>query len=113
MLGHLEFMLVHFGSRWGHGASWWHHHGAKWTLGAPRCAQREVKVRQDGRKRGPKEPLGTPRRAPGDPQRGLREPKRALDDLKGTQWEPKVSPRGSKGGKVDAQEGQHMQTTIV
>ena len=62
--------------------------GAKWTLGAPRCAQREVRVRQDGPKRSPKEPLGTPRGRRMTP--------------KGAQGEPKVSPRGSQGTKVDA-----------
>ena len=72
-------------------------YGAKWTLGAPRCAQREVKVRQDGRKRGPKEPLGNPRGAPGQSQRGPREPKRALDEPKGTQGEPKVNQELSLG----------------
>ena len=75
--------------------------GAKWTLGAPRCAQREVKVRQDGPKRGPKELLGTPRGAQGSPRGPRMSPK-------GAQGKPKVSPRGSKGAKVDAQEGQNM-----
>ena len=32
---------------------------------------------------------------------------------KGAQGEPKVSPRGSQGAKVDAQEGQNMQKLIV
>ena len=73
--------------------------------GAPRCAQREVKVRQDGPKRGP-EPLGTPRGAQGSPRVPRLTPK-------GTQGEPKVNPRGSKGAKVDAQEGQHMKNMIV
>ena len=73
--------------------------GAKWTLGAPRCAQREVKVRQDGPKRSPKEPLGTPRGPRMTP--------------KGAQGEPKVSPRGSQGAKVDAQERQNTKKLIV
>ena len=73
--------------------------GAKWTLGAPRCAQREVKVRQDGPKRSPKEPLGTPRGPRMTP--------------KGAQGEPKVSPRGSQGAKVDAQERQNTKKVIV
>ena len=73
--------------------------GAKWILGAPRCAQREVKVRQDGPKRSPKEPLGTPRGPRMTP--------------KGAQWEPKVSPRGSQGAKVDAQECQNTKKVIV
>ena len=80
--------------------------GAKWTLGAPRCAQREVKVRQGGPKRGPKEPLGSPRWPQGSPRGPRMSPK-------GAQGEPKVSPRGSKGSKVDAQENQNMQKTIV
>ena len=65
--------------------------GAKWTLGAPRCAQREVRVRQDGPKRSPKGPLGP----------------------KGAQEEPKVSPRGSEGAKVEAQERQNTKKLIV
>ena len=69
--------------------------GTKWTLGAPRCAQREVKVRQDGSKIGPKELLGTPRGSP-----------------KGAQGKPKVTPRGSKGAKVDVQEGQNVKKLI-
>ena len=73
--------------------------GAKWTLGAPRCAQREVRVRQDGPKRSPKGPLGTPRGPRMTP--------------KGAQGEPKVSPRGSEGAKVDAQERQNMKKLIV
>ena len=80
--------------------------GAKWTLGAPMCAQGEVKVRQDGPKRGPKEPLGTPRGAQGSPRRPNMSPK-------GAQGKPKVSPRGSKGAKVDAQGGQNMKKLIV
>ena len=80
--------------------------GAKWTLGAPRCAQREVKVRQDGPKRGPKEPLGTPRGAQGSPRGPRMSPKEA-------QGEPKVSPRGSEGAKVNAQEGQNTKKLIV
>ena len=67
--------------------------GTKWTHGAPRCAQREVRVRQDGPKRSPKGPLGTPRGPRMTP--------------KGAQGEPKVSPRGSQGAKVDAQEHQN------
>ena len=80
--------------------------GATWTLGAPRCANREVKVPQDGPKRGPKEPLGTPRGAQGSPRGPRMSPK-------GAQGKPKVSPRGSKGAKVDAQEGQNTTKMIV
>ena len=64
--------------------------GAKWTLGLPRCAQREVKVRQDGPKRGPKEPLGTPRGA----QRAQAEPKGSPREA---QSEPKRFKRGESG----------------
>ena len=70
--------------------------------GEPRCAQREVKVRQNG----PKKPQG----APGDAQTGPREPRMSP---KGAQGKPKVSPRGSKGAKVGAQEGQNMKKKIV
>ena len=80
--------------------------GAKWTLGAPRCAQREVKVRQDGPKRSPKEPLGTPKGAQGSPRGPRMSPK-------GAQGKPKVSPRGSQGAKVDAQERQNTKKMIV
>ncbi len=73
--------------------------GAKWTLGALRCAQREVKVRQDGHKKSPKEPLGTPRGPRMTP--------------KGPQGEPKVRPTGSQGAKVDAQERQNTKKMIV
>jgi len=73
--------------------------GAKSTLGALRVAQREVKVGQDGPKRGSKEPLGTPRGPRMTP--------------KGAQGEPKVSPRGSQGAKVDAQERQNTKKMIV
>ena len=80
--------------------------GAKRTLGAPRCAQREVKVRQDGPKRPPKEILGAPRGAQGSPRGPRMSPK-------GAQGKPKVSPRDSKGAMVDAQEGQNMKGLIV
>ena len=42
--------------------------GAKWTLGAPRCAQREVKVRQDGCKKAPRSPWGPPEEPLGPPE---------------------------------------------
>ena len=61
--------------------------GAKWTLGAPRCAQREVKVRQDGPKR-------KPQGAPGDPKRAQDDPK---GSPRGAQSEPKRFTRGEGG----------------
>ena len=79
--------------------------GAKWTLGAPRCTQREVKVRQDNPKRGFKELLGIPKGAQGSP-RGIKM------SLKGAEGDPKVSTRDSKGAKVDAQDAQNEQKLI-
>ena len=92
----------HYGAIGGQNAS----DGAKWTLGVPRCAQREVKARQDGPKRGSKVLLGTPRKAQGS----RRTPRMIPDEAQG---KPKVSPRGSKGAQVDAQEGQNMKNVIV
>ena len=68
--------------------------GAKWTLGAPRCAQREVKVRQDGPKRNPKEPLGTQDDPKGSPMGAQSEPKRFTRGERGC-------PRAPKLEKVD------------
>ena len=69
--------------------------GDKWTLGATWCAERQVEVRQDRQKRSPYKTLGIPRRARGSPRRP-----RMIS--KGARGEPGVSPRGSKGAKMDA-----------
>ena len=70
--------------------------GAKWILGAPRCAQKEVKVRQDGPKRGPKEPLKSPRGVQGSLRWPRMSPKGADGPKRGPK-EPLEIPRGVQG----------------
>ena len=65
--------------------------GGTWTLGAPMCAQREVKTARWSQER--------PQGAPGDLQRGPREPKRSQD-------EPKGSPRGAQSERKRFKRGE-------